>query len=188
LQNRLRRCFKGMAAIALALEQCMTFEDVFLREYGRVVSVARRIVGDVATAEDVAQEVFAAFARRFNPNVTHASGWLYLAAARNALNEVRRRRRSDLRERREFALRGASDAALQRELDPQRTIEREEVRRLVGAAMLRLPERLATVLALKYGGLSYREIAFTMGIPEAHVGTYVVRAQRAFRKEIEDVE
>jgi RNA polymerase sigma-70 factor (ECF subfamily) len=174
-----------MASLALAFERRMTFEDVFLAEYGRVASVARRIVGDAGTAEDVAQEVFAAYSRRFD-GTTPQSGWLYLTATRLALNEVRRRRRTDRRERSDFLLRAVGTTRAQSDLDPQIVLEREQTQRMVGAAMLRLPERSAAILALKYGGLTYREIASTLGVAEANIGTYVVRAQRAFRKEIED--
>ena len=174
--------------MAAALERRMTFEDVFLGEYARVVSVARRIVYDTAAAEDVAQDVFAAYARRFDGNASHASGWLYLAATRMALNEVRRRRRAHRREQRRFVLQRAQQVEGERALDPQVLIDRDHARRLVGTVMLALPERFAAILALKYGGLSYREIASAVGIAEASVGSYVVRAERAFRKEIEDVE
>jgi DNA-directed RNA polymerase specialized sigma24 family protein len=39
------------------------FEDLFLAEYGRIVAVAYRILGDIHEAEDVAQDVFCAFYR-----------------------------------------------------------------------------------------------------------------------------
>ena len=86
-----------MSTIAASLELRVTFEDLFLAQYARVAGVARRIVGDSAAAEDVAQEVFAAFALRMRPDDAGASGWLCVTAARIALNEVRRRRRADLR-------------------------------------------------------------------------------------------
>jgi DNA-directed RNA polymerase specialized sigma24 family protein len=52
--------------------------------------------------------------------------------------------------------------------------------------MLRLPERCAMVLALRYAGCSHLEIAQSTGIPVEQVGTYLARAQRAFRKEFSD--
>jgi RNA polymerase sigma-70 factor (ECF subfamily) len=37
------------------------FEELFRKEYARVVAIARRVVGDADEAEDVAQEVFVSF-------------------------------------------------------------------------------------------------------------------------------
>ena len=177
-----------MTTITASLELRVTFEDLFLTQYARVVGVARRIVGESAAAQDVAQEVFAAFALRMRPDDAGASAWLCVTAARMALNEVRRRGRANRRERAQSRLELARLANCEADTDPARIVDREEERRLVRRAMSRLPERFAMLLALRYGGLSYREIARTLRLPEAQVGTYLARAQRAFAKEITDVE
>lgn len=177
-----------MTTVAIAIEAPLTFEQLFLREYPLVVGVARRVVGDLAAAEDVAQEAFAAFARRMRPDDPQARAWLCRSAVNAALNDVRARKRRLQREYRDYELAQAVHAVLSAESDPQRMLDRREIQSLVRAAMIRLPERVATILALRYGGLSYREIAVVMGIAQAQVGTYLARAQRAFRKEIEDVD
>lgn len=58
-------------------------EDVFRREYQRVVGVAARVLGSRDQAEDVAQEVFLSFGRSSIPAGT-ARGWLCVAAAHRA--------------------------------------------------------------------------------------------------------
>jgi RNA polymerase sigma-70 factor (ECF subfamily) len=55
----------------------------------------------------------------------------------------------------------------------------------VRAAMSKLSERHASVLALRYSGMSYAEIGAALGIPVTHVGSVLRRAESAFKKEFE---
>jgi RNA polymerase sigma factor (sigma-70 family) len=160
------------------------FERLFMQEYARVVSVAYRITGDRAEAEDVAQEAFVHLARSGAASGTVA-GWLYRAAVHGALNAVRSRRRRGERERRDFRLERSLRDAGESATDPLRIIERRDDAARLRAALVRIGEREAEILALRYGGLSYREIADTTGIDAAQVGTRLARAERALRREIE---
>jgi RNA polymerase sigma-70 factor (ECF subfamily) len=54
----------------------------------------------------------------------------------------------------------------------------------VQAALSRLPERSAAVLALRYSGLSYAEVAAALGVKTNAVGTLLRRAEAALRKEM----
>jgi DNA-directed RNA polymerase specialized sigma24 family protein len=76
--------------------------------------------------------------------------------------------------------------AIEGDGDPVVVLMRHDVRMLVREVMARLSQRDASLLALRYAGVSYREIATALRMPEAHVGTLLARAQRAFRKEFED--
>lgn len=161
------------------------FERLFLDEYGRVVSVAFRITRDAAEAEDVAQDVFARFARSGQRNFDRARAWLYPATVHVALNAVRARRRRSAREHREFALRRSTEDYAQRATDPQSILERSDEAALLRTALLRIASRDAEILALRYGGFSYREIAETLGMDAAQIGTRLARAERALKREIE---
>ena len=55
-------------------------------------------------------------------------------------------------------------------------------RRQVRAALALLKRREASLLALRYGGASYREIAETLGIAPTSVGTLLRRAEAAFER------
>jgi RNA polymerase sigma-70 factor (ECF subfamily) len=171
-----------MALAALTRDEAMTFEDLFLLEYGRVANVALRILGDRAAAEDVAQEAFSSFARRRIAIGDASRGWLCAAAAHGALNELRSRRRRDARERTVVRLESRTVVTS----DPFDAVAREQSRESVCEALERLPERSAALLALRYSGLSYREIAVALRIDEAQIGTLLARAQSAFRKELDD--
>ena len=160
------------------------FERLFMAEYPRVVAIANRVLADAHEAEDVAQEVFTAFHHRHAPDAPYAGAWLHAAAAHAALNVVRGRQR---RARREAAQAGASDRLrgdAERQLDPQRALEDGEQRREVRAALSHLPARSAAVLALRYSGLSYAEVAAALGTSVGQVGTMLRRAEAALRKEI----
>ena len=154
------------------------FEALFRKEYARVVAIARRIVRDADEAEDVAQDVFVSFYRKHPAEAHYAAPWLYAAAAHTALNALRTRER-----------RGKRDAveALRRDTqvpDPAQAAETAETRSEVRAALGRLPDRSAALLALRYSGLSYEEIAAALGLRQSSIGTLLRRAEDAFRKEV----
>ena len=71
------------------------YDQLVLRHHPFVVRLARRYVGDVSAAEDVAQEVFLRLyhnAAQFRVPKSFR-GWLATIASRLALNELRTRRR-----------------------------------------------------------------------------------------------
>jgi RNA polymerase sigma factor (sigma-70 family) len=154
------------------------FDRLFASEYGKVVAVANRVLADRAEAEDVAQEVFLDFHRRHSPDAGFASAWLHRAAVHTALNRIRSRRR---RERRELADSNSRERTV---LDPQVMVEIDEDRRQVRSALSRLPKKAASVLALRYSGLSYVEVGAALGVGANQVGTLLRRAEHALRKEM----
>lgn len=161
------------------------FERLFLREYARIVAVADRIVNDADEAEDVAQEVFAAFHRRHAADAPYAGVWLYRAAVHTALNTIRGRR---WRMQREVQHQRTSDrlaVSPGSSPDPQLAVEAGELRCEVRAALARLPAKSASILALRYGGMSYVEVAGVLGVKVNQVGTLLRRAEMALRKEVE---
>jgi RNA polymerase sigma-70 factor (ECF subfamily) len=160
-------------------------ERVFRAEYPRVVAVARRVLGDDAAAEDVAQEVFLGFARS-RVEESAARGWLAVAAVHTALNSARASRRRSGREARagvDPALAPAQAAADPAE-DAVRSLERARVRRALAA----LPRTQAVALVLRHSGASYTDIADALGIAPSGVGTTVRRAEAALRKELTSVD
>jgi RNA polymerase sigma factor (sigma-70 family) len=153
------------------------FEALFRREYPRVVAIALRIVRDTDEAEDVAQEVFISFYRKHPADAGYAPAWLHAAAAHTALNAIRSRER---RGRRETAHAYERDVAV----DPVRNAEEAETRAEVRRTLARMDERSASLLALRYSGLSYDEIAAALGLRRSSIGTFLGRAEEAFRKEV----
>lgn len=154
------------------------FERLFMTEYGKVVAVANRVLADRSEAEDVAQEVFLDFHRKHRVDAPYAPAWLHRAAVHTALNRIRSRRR---RERRELADSAGRPPSM---LDPQELVEVQEERRHVRAALGRLPTKAASVLALRYSGLSYVEVGAALGVGAGQIGTLLRRAEQALRKEM----
>ena len=155
------------------------FEGLFRSEYARVVGIAHRVLGDQAEAEDVAQDVFISFYRAHPADAHYAPAWLHAAAAHTALNALRGR---DRRSRRELAQAAPLDALAPD--DPAEVVAISETRDEVRAVLARLPERSAAMLALRYAGLSYAEIAVALDVRASSVGTLLRRAEDAFRREL----
>ncbi|WP_209313912.1 sigma-70 family RNA polymerase sigma factor [Blastococcus sp. TF02A-35] len=152
-------------------------EEVFRREYQRVVGVAARVLGSRDQAEDVAQEVFLSFGRSSVP-AGEAGGWLSVAAAHTALNVIRSGRR---RTSREETVAAAGDAVVPDVADAVLT---NEDRSRVRAALAALPRTQAVALVLRHSGLSYAEVAAALDLSPGSIGTTVRRAESALRKEL----
>ena len=156
------------------------FDRLFVEEYPRIAGIARRVLSDPAAAEDVAQEVFLDLHRRFGDDPgANAPAWLRAAAVHTALNTIRAGHRRAARELR-YAEGGETGG------DPQAALEAAETGRMLRAALARIPRRHAAVLALRYSGLSYAEMASALGIGINTVGTRLRRAEARLRKEVGD--
>lgn len=164
-----------IAAQQMAYEAGMNLESEFRAHYERIARVIARVVHDPARAEELAVEVFLKWWRTPRAQGEGAGGWLYRAAVRAALDELRRRAR---RERYERLL-----GFLGRQRNPEEiTVERQRQEQ-VRAVLRALPARQAEMLLLRGEGLSYSELATALGLNPASVGTLLGRAQEAFRKE-----
>jgi RNA polymerase sigma factor (sigma-70 family) len=152
-------------------------DEIFRRDYQRVVGVAARVLGSRDQAEDVAQEVFLSFGRSSVP-AGEARGWLSVAAAHTALNLLRSGRRRASRE--ETA--AAANAAVVS--DVAEAVVTLEERSRVRAALARLPRKHAVALLLRHSGLSYADVAAALDLSPGSVGTTVRRAESALRKEL----
>ncbi|HKG51834.1 MAG TPA: sigma-70 family RNA polymerase sigma factor [Actinomycetales bacterium] len=152
-------------------------DEIFRRDYQRVVGVAARVLGSRDHAEDVAQDVFLAFGRSSVP-AGEARGWLSVAAAHTALNLLRSGRR---RASREETAAAAHDAVVS---DVAEAVVTLEERSRVRAALAGLPRKQAVALVLRHSGLSYADIAAALDMSPGSVGTTVRRAESALRKEL----
>lgn len=153
-----------------------SFEAFYRAHYQPVVRLAQSVLGDFHAAQDVAQEVFLAAHRRFSGDVDQAPGWVRVAAVHTALNVLRAARRRDRRHH----LFSASDPAQ----GPEDVIVEQETRAELRRALSRLPNRSATVLVLRHGGMRYVDIADALDINVGQVGTLIRRAEAALSKEM----
>ena len=153
------------------------FDQTFSAHYDRIARVIRRVIHDPARAEDLAVEVFLKLWRNPAAQGDQTQAWLYRAAVRKALDELRRRTRRSRYE----ALCGFGRGNATPEDVRAASEAQDQVRRVLAA----LQPRQAELLLLRSDELSYAEIAAALELNPASVGTLLARAQTAFRKEYE---
>ena len=166
----------------LATDLDGSFPDLVHTHQDLVFGVALRVVGDGASAQDVAQEAFVrayrALKRYPRQRVTElrARPWLAQIALNLARNHIRARRlHTDLDE--------AADRLPSVDDGPVRIAERRDDRRMWARLLAGLPDRYRLAVAMRHvEGLSYEELAETLDRPvgsvksDVHRGVALLRA------------
>ena len=153
----------------------------------RIINLGYAMMGNRHDAEDVAQEAFVRAYKglaRFQKKAKFSS-WLYQIA----LNLCRDR----LRQRRGKTLVSIDDldptTAARIDRSPataQDIVEAKDLGRIVALAMADLPEEQREVITLKeYQGLTFQEIADTLGVPVSTVKTRLYRGLVQMRERLE---
>jgi len=150
-------------------------EAIFRAQFERVARVIAKVVRDPARAEELAVEVFLKLWRNRQVQGDKTQGWLYCAAVRIGVDELRRQTRRTRYER----LLGFGDGVRTPEEILTTTEEQERVRLVLGI----INRRQAELLLLRSDDFSYEEVASALDLNPASVGTLLSRAQQAFRKE-----
>ena len=159
------------------------FRELVVRHQDRLVRLCQRLLLDREEALDAAQEVFIKAYRkadRLEPR-GELFTWLYRVATNHCLNKLRRRRIVrflPLGDPADEQVHGWPEPA-DREPSPDEQLVARERWARTRTAIGRLPENQRAVLMLaKFEGLSYREIAETLGITEGAVESRLFRAMR----------
>jgi RNA polymerase sigma-70 factor (ECF subfamily) len=160
------------------------FEALIRRHERRVFGLLMRMLGNRQDAEDVAQEAFLSLHRhghRFRYEARFST-FVFRVAANAALNRRRTLGRKNARIR-QFKLRQEAGIDLPTTArDPESQAAGAQVQAQVQEALLRLPADLRMVTVLyDIEGLSYREIATVLEIPEGTVKSRIHRARSALR-------
>ena len=162
----------AMAAVAAGDQNALRH---LYERYGRLAhSIAYRISGDRATAEECTQDAFVALwrrAERFDPARGQVSTWLFAIARNLALSAVRRQRTTvELDQQHEVATTAG----------PDELVASADAAAQLADAMANLPEPQLAVLQLAYfEGLSQSEIATQLGLP---LGTVKGRVRLALER------
>jgi RNA polymerase sigma-70 factor (sigma-E family) len=156
---------------------------LFRDHHAELVRLALLMVGDMATAEDVVQDVYASLYRGSRTRRVEAPLPYVRAAVLNGCRSVLRRRAIAHR----VGL--AHRASLNDETTVRASAESEvilsEDRRQVLSALARLPRRRREVLVLRYYlGLSEAEIAAVLGISAGTVKSTAARALAALARDL----
>jgi len=156
-----------------------SFEQLFLEKYGRIVSVLFRLVGDLAHAEELANEVFLKLYRQ--PPLErngNPGGWLYRTAMNLGIDSLR----SNARRKQYEQEAGQQMLSSRSAPDPLDDVLRSERRHRVRAVLARLKPTQAQILTLRHSGFSYKELAEILGVARGSVGTMLARAEADFQE------
>ena len=148
---------------------------------GPLVRYAAHLTGDLDLARDVVQDTFLRLWKQKKQRVEgHLAQWLF-TVCRNRARDVLRKEKKMNRMTGTGNLEPASTAP-----GPATLLERRETMSRVLLALECLSPREQEVLRLKFqNGLSYREIAATVGISVSNVGYLIHTAVKKVRAELE---
>ncbi|HJN51707.1 MAG: RNA polymerase sigma factor [Pseudomonadales bacterium] len=153
----------------------LSAEAVFEAYYHRVYRLGFSLSGDASEAEDIAQEVFVAVVRgisRFRGDA-EITTWLYRITVRVAARHVAKRQRS-----------GVRSVDLD-EVSSTEQVERQAYLASVIEAISKLSVAQRTVLSLvSIEGLSHREVARVLGVPEGTVWSRLHAARKQLMKQL----
>ncbi len=172
-------CSPVVAQEQRVLESAADFETFFHLNYDRIARAIARIVGDTGCAEELAVEAFWKLWRTPQAHGESAGGWLYRTAINLGLYELRRRARHA---RYQKVLRFQSPR-FETRVTPEEIHAASQEQTQVRCVLAMMNPRDAELLLLRSNDLSYEELANTLELNPASVGTLIGRARTAFRKE-----
>ena len=150
------------------------FEAIFRTHYPSVVRAIARIIRDPGRAEELAVEAFWRLWKTSSAHGNAAGGWLRRTAVRLAIDELRKHARREKYDR--LLMRGRGPRT------PDDLFLASEEQGRVRAVLAAMPRREAEMLLLRSDDTSYEELAATLSINPASVGTLLGRAKQTFRK------
>lgn len=158
------------------------WEKIVGRQRGALLSFARMMTSDEATAEDAVQEAFIELWRAVTVKKTeieNAKGWLFRLVGRKAMQNLKRRRR-----RRETTLDAVQpETAGKAAVEGGREEERRELQERLHGLVEKLPGKLRLPVMLHFGsGLTQMEIAETMGCRQSTVSARLNEALTRLRR------
>jgi len=185
----------GEAALVEALRagDAAAFETMVRLYAGRMLAVARRLVGNEEEAHDVVQDALLSAFRAIRKFEGHSrvSTWLHRITVNTALMKLRTRRRKpeesiepllpSFQEDGHHAIRFSEWEGA------DQVLERDEVRKTVRQAIEELPDAYRTVLLLRdIEELSTEETAQALDITPNTVKTRLHRARQALRTVLDE--
>ena len=161
----------------------LAFQELVERNHARVIGLIYRFIGDATDAEDLGQEVFLRIYRarqKYKPTAKFST-WMFRITANVSLNALRSRasRRDDV------SIDQVADSSdgprAMPDPDsptPDHSLHQEELHARVREAIGTLPakQQIAVVLN-KYEGMSYADIARTIGCSTMAVKSLLARAR-----------
>lgn len=183
------RIFPGDASLVARLKagDGEAFETMVRTMGGRLLSVARRMLGDEEAARDAVQDAFLSAFRSLDGFDGHSqlSTWLHRIVVNAALMKIRTRQRRPEQPLEPLLPTFADDGHHAEAVtawghSPERLLEQQETRAIVRAAIASLPHSYRAALLLRdIEGLSTHEAAVALGITDNALKLRLHRARQA---------
>jgi RNA polymerase sigma-70 factor (ECF subfamily) len=157
-------------------------EQIFRAYYEGLVGFVRRYVKTTEIAEELVQDLFLKMWSRRGSlgEIDSVKTYLFRAARNTALNHLRRRKLEH-----EWLEKEGTTITEEQTQEGDETVAESELASAVRAAVDRLPPRCREVFMLsRDGGLTYGEIAKSLGISIKTVETQMGRALKALRESL----
>jgi len=174
--------------ITASLETPAEFGQIFHRHYQAVYRYVARRRQRHDDAADVAADIFLRAFRirhRYDATRPNCLPWLY-GIAQNVVGDRLRRVR---REQRVYLAQPGIEEAIDHSTESDQRTVAQQISRRLNTALGRLSKKdRETLLLFALEGLTYGEIAQTLGIPVGTVGSRIARARRRILELIPDLE
>jgi RNA polymerase sigma-70 factor (ECF subfamily) len=179
---------------ASLIQRCVSKDEAacteLVTEHQRmVVQLATNLLGDRDEALDLSQEVFLRVFRTIHRFRGQSSlrTWIYRIAVNQARNRHRFWRRRHRADQVSFDAHVATHGEFvsSRHWTPEHVFEQKELAERLNGALNHLPFDQRTVIVLReIDGLSYEDIAFSLGVAIGTVKSRLTRARQALRSEL----
>ena len=160
-------------------------EDLVRRYERPILRFYQRLSGDVERARDLRQELFCKLLRvlpRYDKRKAAFNTWLYRLAHNLAIDQLYRKKQLNV-----VSLDGPGpEAEHEAPVDlPSREAARGEIQSSLARALTGLSDIDRAIIALKHDdGLTFEEVATTLGLPVSTVKSRLYRAFERLRKEM----
>jgi RNA polymerase sigma-70 factor (ECF subfamily) len=179
---------------ATLIQRCVSKDETacaeLVGEHQRmVVQLAMNLLGDRDEALDLSQDVFLRVFRTIHRFRGQSSlrTWIYRIAVNQARNRHRFWRRRHRADQVSFDAHVAAhgEFASSRQWTPEHVYEQKELAARLHGALNHLPFDQRTVIVLReVDGLSYEDIAFSLGVAIGTVKSRLTRARQSLRREL----
>lgn len=158
------------------------FEKFYRIYLNRIYTVIYRVVGNEADAEDLTQEVMMKIYDKISTFRGDAklSSWVYRVAYNHSISHIRRKKESESLDASDYTFKSDADRHIE-------YLEKKEEKEYIKEKLMELPEKYRVALTLyHFEDLSYREIAYAMGIKMGTVKTYIYRGREELKNLLDE--